>query len=380
MRQVISFTLIIFWVLAMVVDSAAQNDRYFIPSPRALGMGGAGVAVLATDHVFFYNPAQLNRFKSGRLTILDLQMIFNQGLLKQIEFVQKHQAEFQEMKDFGDEATNKFLEEAMSLIQQRALAGFSGPFPLNIIGRNWGGGFFTRANVDYQFQQGASTIPAIDATVQADLLLIGAFAVGIQKPLPQRLSLGASVKYIDRFTTNILGPVAELNSNLVAYEGKALSFDMGALYSINRRWFVGATIYDLNSPKLDYHLDAEAKKDTNFFAIVPNGKIEPSLRLGTAYYSRWKITPFFRNITLAFDLDQPFDNQISFFKKLYFGIEGTLPFLQLRGGFAQGYPTWGLGLYLYILSLDYALYGEEWGRYAGHRVCWNHLVRVNFGL
>lgn len=368
-------------ILVSIIEIRAQNDRYLIPSPKAIGMGGAGVAVLSQDHIFFYNPAQLNRLKYGRMTIIDFQVSFNKNLWDQIDFYNTHQDEFKNLEDFSDDQTTKFFKEASNLAKKRAQVGFSGPVALNMMVKNFGIGLFTRADVDYQMKTGASGIPIINASLQADFLGIASAAYGFNKLLPGKLSLGGSIKYIYRWTAGKFQSISNLNSDIVAYHGKAIGLDLAALYNVTRRLYVGCTIFDVNSPTIDYEPDAGIKNDSTKFIITPEGKIEPSLRLGVAYYTKWSLTPLVNNIILALDIDQPFDTEITFFKKLYFGIEASLtPVFQIRTGFAQGYPTFGFGINLSVLIFDCAFYGEEWGHYAGQQSNLNYLFRIRFGF
>lgn len=52
-------------------------------------------------------------------------------------------------------------------------------------------------------------------------------------------------------------------------------------------------------------------------------------------------------------------------KKIHFGAEVNLLNIDLRAGFYQGYPSYGLGLDLFLLQLDAALYTIERGAYPG---------------
>jgi hypothetical protein len=72
-------------------------------------------------------------------------------------------------------------------------------------------------------------------------------------------------------------------------------------------------------------------------------------------------------------------NGTNLFSRLHFGTEITVPFLQLRGGINQGYPTVGFGLRFKVISLDYALYGRETGRKPGLGEDYSHVVQLSLG-
>lgn len=52
-------------------------------------------------------------------------------------------------------------------------------------------------------------------------------------------------------------------------------------------------------------------------------------------------------------------------KKLHFGTEFSLPFIDLRAGLSQGYPTFGAGFNFFFMRLDAASYKVETGDYPG---------------
>jgi len=69
-----------------------------------------------------------------------------------------------------------------------------------------------------------------------------------------------------------------------------------------------------------------------------------------------------------------------FYKRVYFGAEAKLwKRFALRGGFYQGYPSYGASLDLWALKLDYASYAEELGAYAGQTSDRRHVVQVTLG-
>jgi hypothetical protein len=103
--------------------------------------------------------------------------------------------------------------------------------------------------------------------------------------------------------------------------------------------------------------------------------------VGAAFRPGVRLGKWLYNIAAGFDVDQPFDNNVTFFKKIYTGVEANLtPVFSIRGGLAQGYPTFGLGMRLYLIRADYAFYGEELGKYAGQLVSWNHAIRFQLGI
>lgn len=59
------------------------------------------------------------------------------------------------------------------------------------------------------------------------------------------------------------------------------------------------------------------------------------------------------------------ENGLQIGKKLHFGTEISLPFVDLRAGLSQGYPTFGAGFNFFFMRLDAASYKVETGDYPG---------------
>ncbi|MFW6133952.1 MAG: hypothetical protein ACOC5R_00075 [Elusimicrobiota bacterium] len=68
----------------------------------------------------------------------------------------------------------------------------------------------------------------------------------------------------------------------------------------------------------------------------------------------------------------------TFFTKLYMGGEANLSdILKVRGGFYQGYPSFGFGL---GGILDYAFYARELSVFPGLSPEWNHVLSISMGF
>ena len=75
---------------------------------------------------------------------------------------------------------------------------------------------------------------------------------------------------------------------------------------------------------------------------------------------------------------EPGIGKSTLFTKLYMGGEfNLLSILKLRGGFYQGYPSFGFGL---LGLLNYALYGRELSTMPGLMPEWNHVISLSLGF
>jgi len=106
-----------------------------------------------------------------------------------------------------------------------------------------------------------------------------------------------------------------------------------------------------------------------------DGWVKPNLIAGIAYQ-------YSKRLLLCADMNDWFNTQgVGFFQKLNMGAEFRLPILlDIRAGVHQGYPTFGLGLRLMILKLDYAYFGNEGGILPGQIQEYSHRFGITIGI
>ncbi|MGH7493360.1 MAG: conjugal transfer protein TraF [bacterium] len=348
---------------------------------RAMGMGGAAVAIPAEDNILFYNPALLRALKYNRINLVDLSLRLNQEVLDQLNFYKDHQDQLDDFDNLSDAEKNALYADALAEAQKLGIFTVEGPLPVHFLTPRFGAGAFSAGNVSYEIFEGAAGLPLVDMRFRGEVQVMGAYAHTLSlgpRGSAGDLHLGVTAKYLRRYFTRKTKTLSGLSSNedLHVFRGNNLGFDLGVFYVLNRRWQFGGTIYDVVTTKFKWNT-AGATPDNP----VPSSKINPSLRLGTAFRPGVRLGKWFYNIAVGFDVDQPFDSKITFFKKVYTGVEANFtPVFSVRGGIAQGYPTFGLGMRLYVMRADYAFYGEELGKYAGQIVSWNHALRLQLGF
>lgn len=89
--------------------------------------------------------------------------------------------------------------------------------------------------------------------------------------------------------------------------------------------------------------------------------------------------PFVRELLIAADIKDISGKDI-FFNKVHFGAELDMEKIAIRCGINQGYPTYGFGINLSILHIDYAYLTEEWGYYPGQNPNSAHIISVRTGF
>jgi len=182
-----------------------------------------------------------------------------------------------------------------------------------------------------------------------DKVITFGYGKGVDFVLPG-LKAGAAVKIITReeaqelklgFSTMQDGGDA-VNNLLDSLSSTKTGFgiDIGGLYSLNDKIELGIVIADI-------------------VANIEDDDIAPNLKLGASYKLLNRVSGEI-NFVDFFNTDGT-----NFFTRVHIGGEVDLLFLKLRGGFFQGYPSFGLGINLAIIQADFATWTEEIGTVPG---------------
>lgn len=361
--------LFLLWNVAL-----ASEEEGFIPGGlRPLGMGGAFAAVGDDQNAFLYNPAGLTQISRSRFSIGETTFGLNQDTLDILDFLQDNRDDLENYNDLEEARQEELTQEIVDKI-----AGLNGSIkegiPLNFsyIRSDFAFGFLNQGDLNVKVSTGI-IVPRLHVTVMEDVLFLASAARKMKVPIGD-LSSGASLKYLMRWKMDEDRTVVELGAEDFEPEllsGDSFGLDLGGLWKINRQASVGLTIHDILATKIKY-------KDSDNNASAGSSKIKADVRLGGAYKPGWKWMPaFMDDLVLAADINHLIDGDYTFFKKIHLGGEVRFwKLLGVRGGFYQGYPSFGLGLRLAFFNLDYAFHGEELGEYAGQVPEWNHLLQV----
>jgi hypothetical protein len=65
-------------------------------------------------------------------------------------------------------------------------------------------------------------------------------------------------------------------------------------------------------------------------------------------------------------------------KKINLGLELSWPIIDVRGGFQQGYLSYGVGCDIWLFRLDLASYGVELGEYPGQLEDRRYMLQMTF--
>ncbi|RME14990.1 MAG: hypothetical protein D6797_07625 [Bdellovibrio sp.] len=328
---------LIFWFLSgkLVADELFEINT----TVRALGMGNAYTAVVNDGHSLFYNPAGINRAQGYYWTILDLQV--GAGNISAYNTL----ANIQDPNQFS------------STLQQ-------------MYGENiWvGGGLRTLFSMPYfalTYYDNFDASMTVDNPVSPELILnvINDLGIGVAfgVPLSKSLHVGGTLKRIDR--KGIRQPIksdelANLDPTTITskYDQKGVGYaaDVGVNYLAPGPFHpVVSFVY---------------KNIGNTRFLAPEGGIAPPgddqemiVGLASSFYtSGIRITP-------AIDFKHLLNYSEQIGKKINMGVEFSFPMIDIRGGFHQGYYTYGFSVDLGLFRVEAASYGVELGEYPGQK-------------
>ncbi len=396
-------------------QSDLQTNRSFVASPQVLGMGDAGVALSSRQTAFFYNPAHIGR--SARL--LSINLLGASGSISNAVFdqVQFFNDRLQPAIDVGidnlsDSELRSLYEDAFAQGQQRASLNGQFLLPSVVVGGKGiglGGGLFATTGLNYRIRNAGLGLPQLDIVARSDLMGVATAGIDFEKLIGfGGLAVGLTGKYTRRFLTIKNKPIDAFSSDEEIYvlEGRSLGFDVGVLYDLGLiplpgTLTLGAAIYDVVASDFDYvyfgtpsDLPIVGEQTEASSEPIDAGRIEkevayandryalaPSYRLGVAYQPPG--LGFLGSFAFAADYigyRKPLIDQ-SFLAHLHLGAQlRLLRLFKVRGGLSQGYPTFGGGIGLGLIHVDYAYHGVEDGRIPGQIYNQKHTAQVRIGF
>lgn len=369
-------TVIILLALLTLSSVAPARESTQILGARYLGMGGCFVAGASDRTLLFANPAALDRAETRMITTMGFTSTVNSKTSDVVGFGLDNRDTFEDLDDLPEEEQDAFFDKMIDEINFKRMNVMISTLPFGWIQRPFGGTIFTDARVSAMAFSGASNTPLVDLFGIQDVGVVAGYAhgwTGLQSFLPNRLSVGAGLKYIRRYGYSIRETMTELSDadSPDLMSGNAVAVDLGLLYDINDKTRMGLALYDALASDIEWEGDS-----SEVSRIKPGEKqdIQPALRIGVTRL----VTPgaeFLASpVLIAFDLAEPFDGDVTFFKKIHVGAEASLfrEWFKVRLGLSQGYPSAGMSLGFFT----YAYYAEETGRHAGQITDHRHVISL----
>ncbi len=340
----------------LITASSVSAVEFAIVGPRAMGMGGAGVAVTTDALATYWNPAGLAMQQSVDIRFqASAQLVDRGGVKDALDDINSI--------DLTDPANLARLNGLLNTLNSGTVSG------VGAAGLYWKGYFGDQAfgfNISDVATGGefaptpltATCAPPLPCTVNGQLAVRGlearqaAFSYAYAFA-DRTVSIGATAKIIQGAAYNASVSVFQSDGDISFREdlGKpeistAIGIDAGAIYRPSPWLRLGVVGKDLNQPTFD----------------APGGqefKLLPQVRGGVA------VNPY-ESLTIAFDGDITSNKTLVPGIKsrvLSLGAEQTLPaeFISLRVGALKNTedaksiitPTAGFGLRLFALRMDF---------------------------
>lgn len=302
---------------------------------RSFGMGGVRVTDGTDGGAFLWNPASLSHCEGMNLQLFELNLGING---------QQAYEEFKDVKLDGSITSYSQLYGKHLWLGAQGYSAVCLPY--------FGVAVYDQAYIDFMMHNPA--FPVLNLTYVNDY----AFAIAGAVPLGPA-SFGITAKRITRLGgpkeigASTLGDLS--NENLIEQfqdEGVAYGLDVGLMLRAPMPFnpTVSLAWTDVGSTAFVKTKGADAPE-----------RIRDNLTLGAWVEEEMLLAGFaagieYRHITNSAE-------QLG--KKIHMGAEVRLAMFDLRAGFYQGYTTYGVGVDLWLLRADAAIYTVERGAYPG---------------
>ncbi|MCH8271763.1 MAG: conjugal transfer protein TraF [Candidatus Marinimicrobia bacterium] len=345
-----TYKLLFFTILTLMLSSSAfagAKRGVFYNTMRNRAMGGVGIMSSQGATAFISNPALLTRGKVN-VSPASIQFLLNNNFFDLADFISDHADSLGSFNDLSPESVDSIYTDLNSIDNKWIKLGIPAATALSI--RNVAVAYYGVFDFEFKIDKGIYEPRVFLKGILDNVLTVG-FGKGMDFLNPG-LKMGAAVKFITRREAPELKiGFSELSSgedlftellDTLQSGNTGFGIDVGALYKLNEKLEVGLVLVDI-------------------VGNIDDGKddISTNLKLGVKY-------DLFRRLSAEVNIvDVLNSDETAFFNRMHIGIEANLLILKLRGGFNQGYPTYGVGLNLGIIKADIAVWTEEQGDFPG---------------
>lgn len=331
----------LFFVLTVVVftnKALAVELVETFKSVRALGMGNAYSAIVDDSDALFYNPAGLARVSGYYWTIMDPYFGLNgQEALETVNSLQ------------GADPQNQLA----SLYGKKLWAGGSGKTAIRVPGLAFAG--YTGGEGKFALDNPAYPNLSLRFINDTGFAFGAGFSAGF-------IQMGIAARRILRIGGDVpLGP-----GTLGAFDANTLSSNVGNKgtgYGLD--FGMNLTIPTPVAPTFSFVWKNMGY--TAFTADTAGLDAPPLIRDEMILGFGLDIDAGLVAVRPAIDFKYANRYDLLLGMKTHLGLEFELPLVTVRGGFNQGYYTYGATLDMAFFKLDLASYGVELGEYPGQK-------------
>lgn len=356
MSLILSFLGLFIFVLSPA--SAEELPEYGL-SVKGLGMGNAYTLHARGHDAINYNPAAFARMQGFQFRMMGLGIGMNA-----IDSYDEYADIFENSDNVGDTLNALYGDPIWARLDYQ-LSMSAGPFIVGAYARNNLG--FTLLN---------PALPYLDANFYSDLVLFGGTGVQI---IPNLFDIGFMAKRITRYagagdiTASTLAHLdSDFIENTANQTGVAYGIDFGAKLTLPGEWnpSVAFAWQDVGDTKFSFSATNPAPNTIESRMNLALG-MEKDL-MGVA-----KLRP-----AIEYKMLNSSSTEVQLGKKLHMGLELELPLLTLRGGFNQGYYTYGASFDFWVFQVDAATYAVELGEYVGQEEDRRYILQLtmDFGV
>jgi hypothetical protein len=328
-------------------------------SVKGLGMGNAFTGHAKGHDALFYNPAGFASLEGFQFRLMGLSVGLNG-----IDVYDEYADLFDNSDDLAATLNALYGRPIWTRLDYQ-LSMSMGPFIV---------GAYSRANAGFTLLNPA--LPNLDADYFAEYAFFG--GVGFQL-IPKMLDVGAVVKRITRVAGGgdiTAATLAYLDSNLIEdmqqRTGVGYGVDFGAKLTLPGDWnpSVAFAWQDIGDTSFSF-------SETTPAPLTIKDRMNLALGLERELSGLVKIRPAIEYKTLNGS-----STEVQIGKRIHAGLELELPSITLRGGFNQGYYTYGASFDFWLFQVDFATYGVELGEYVGQREDRRYVLQLtaDFGI
>ncbi|MCB9025069.1 MAG: hypothetical protein H6625_02020 [Bdellovibrionaceae bacterium] len=335
------FLLMFVFILPMI--SFAQNVDFSIHenyiSTRAKGMGGAFTAVADDYNSMFYNPAALARLEEGNLHMF-IRGAIDTNYLDLIDDLDKAEKETDKETAIGNVITSNYGKNYYSRLPTIGAMW---------VRPNWGIAIIPAdLTIDLSLHQGLG--PAIGLNAYLDTTLAYSYARNVKWGQKGKLSVGATLKVINRVQASESVGIPQLSSGGEVFdqdsanEGLFADLDLGFLYTpeIGSDSFFSFLKYSKPTFALVTRNLIDSGPVTNLNLIDKKSKDAYNLQRRIDIGSKWQLPKFWVfDPRFAWDIRNMMHENWSFEKGNHVGFElGWKMYSWWRGYWSAGLNQW----------------------------------------
>lgn len=322
-------------------------------SARALGMGNAHTAVVNNGDAIYYNPAGLARMSGFNWTIMDPAIGLN------------NVDSYQDFLDIAEDSSD--VNSIINELYGERINLYGGGKSLMSLGSFAFGAY---GLVEPNFAVNNPVYPNIDTDYRVDFGFVAGWGLNL---VPEMFDIGVQTRRVARQGGSVpigVSTIATLDSEAIQNElsqtGVGYAFDLGATLS-----FPGALKPTIAFTWRD--MGNTSFQPATEGAVAPGPiRQEQIVGLGVNYESA------LMDIRTALDFRFLNDADIQLGKKINLGVEFSWPLIDVRGGFHQGYLSYGASFDMWIFRVDAASYGVELGEYPGQLEDRRYMIQLTF--